>query len=175
MNDSWVKNTYEPTLLAGKSASGIIDSVKVSRDALDKLGNTGWGTEAKATAASVLSGLGIASDKVGMYASNSQIFQNTAMNRVNTVLNAAAGPQTEGDAQRAQKTFASLANTPKANQFILDLTEAIAQRDQLKSRFYQEAQSIAKAKGDLTLVDPEWTKRAPSVFNLGPMKKWGIE
>ena len=173
LNDSWIKNSYEPVLTANKAADDMITNVRVARDAISKMGGTGWGTETKAQAASVLEGLGMASGNAKMYATNSQVFQNTAMNRLATVLNAATGPQTEGDAARASKQFASLGSTTDANKFILDLAEAKAQRDQAKARFYQAAQPIAREKGDLTEVDREWQKRAPSIFDMPAMKGWG--
>ena len=69
------------------------------------------------------------------------------------MLNQAKGPQTEGDATRAKATFASLSNTPQANEFILDFAKAVAMRDKKKAAFYNEAMPIAREAGDLTAVD----------------------
>lgn len=173
INTSWIKTSYEPTLTAGQSARDIADTVRVTRQAMDNLGKTGWSTQAQAAGAAVLSGLGIAPQNAKLFAANAEVFQAKAMERVNVELNAAKGPQTDQDAIRAQQTFASLKNTPQANKFILDMAEAKAMRDQMKARFYQEAMPIAKQKGDLSEVDREWSRRAPSIFTLPPMQPWG--
>lgn len=172
VNDSWLKNSFEPTVSAGSAASQTLASIEAARSVLKNLGKTGWGTETRAYFASVLEGLGVASKNASMYASNVQQFQNIAMTNLKTALDAASGPQTEGDAERGAKLFAQLQNTPEANSFILDLAEAKAQRDAMKARFYQEALPIARSRGDLQEVDREWQRRAPSIFDMPSMKNW---
>lgn len=172
INDSWLKNSYEPTIATGQTARDLADTVQVTRQALRNMGGTGWGTPAKAAAASVLNGLGIAPENAKLFAANSEVFQSKAMERLWATLNEAKGPQTEGDADRAKKTFASLGGTTQANEFILDMAEAKAQRDQMKARFYQEALPIARGKGDLSEVDREWAKRSPSIFTMPTMQRW---
>lgn len=175
INTNWIKSTLQPTIAGGESASSVLTNVTVARSALGAIGQTGWGTEAKATAASVLAGLGVAPENAKMFASNVQTFQNVAMTNLKTQLDAAAGPQTEGDADRASKLFASLKNTPQSNAFILDLMEAKAQRDAAKAKFYQGSLPIAQKQGDFSLIDREWSTRAPSVFDMPSMKKWNIK
>lgn len=175
LNDSWIKTTYEP-LIAGRSAVGdTLDSVRIARNSIDKMGGTGWGTETKAQAANILAGLGVSPGNSKMFATNTQTFQNAAMERLQVGLAAQKGPQTEGDAQRQAKTFASLSNTTEANTFILDTIEAKAARDKIKADFYQQGLPIAQKKGDLQELDREWSKRAPSIFNMPSMKKWGVK
>lgn len=173
VNQAWLKTSYEPVVASGQAAQSLIDNSNVARDALAKMGKTGWGTETKAAAASILSGLGIAPDNAKMYAANAQIFQAKAMDSLWVKLNAAKGPQTEGDAQRASQTWAALKNTPEANSFILDFAQAQAERDKMKASFYQNALPIAQGKGDLAEVDREWGKRTPSIFEMPSMQKWG--
>jgi hypothetical protein len=172
VNDTWLKTSYEPAITAGSAATDMLTNVQVARQSMRNMGGTGWGTEAKAIGASVLAGLGVAPDSAKLFAANSETFQNSAMSNLQTVLNAAKGPQTEGDASRAAKTFASLKNTPQANEFILDLAEARAQRDKMKADFFQQALPIARQKGDLQEVEREWNKRAPSVFSMPTMQRW---
>ena len=43
----------------------------------------------------------------------------------------------------------------------------------MKARFFQQALPIAQSKGDLAEVEREWIKRAPSVFTMPSMQKWG--
>lgn len=172
INQSFIKTSYEPVLAAGQSATGLIETVQTTRQAMQNMGKTGWSTELQAQAKNVLAGLGMASDNATMFAANSQVFQSKAMERLWTTLNEAKGPQTEGDATRASKTYASLANTTKANEFILDMAEAKAQRDQIKARFYQQALPVAQSKGNLAEIDREWSSRAPSIFSMPTMQKW---
>lgn len=175
INKSFVKNTLEPTIAAGTAAVDMVDSVKATRDAIKNMGGTGWTTETKAKAASMLEGLGLATEKAKIYAQSSQQFQNQAMKQLQLTLNLAKGAQTEGDATRAAKTFAELGNTTKANEFILDLIEARAQRDIIKSKFFQNALPHAQQAGDLAEVEREWLKVQPSVFKLPSMAKWGVQ
>jgi hypothetical protein len=172
VNKTWLKSSYEPTLASGNSARDLLDTVRVTRQAMENMGATGWGTQSKAVAAAILSGMGIAPKNAQIYASNAQVFQKTAMDRLWTTLNDAKGPQTEGDADRARQTYGSLSNTPQANAFILDLTEAKAQRDAMKAAFFQQALPIARERGDLQEVEREWQKRAPSIFSLPSMRRW---
>lgn len=173
INTTWLKTSYEPVKVAGDAANDMLTNVQVARESMRAMpGGTGWGAEAKATGAAVLTSLGVAPKNAEMFASNAQKFQSASMSNLQTVLNAAKGPQTEGDADRASKTFAQLKNTPDANEFILDLSEAKAQRDQIKARFYEQALPIARQKGDLQEVDREWSKRNPSVFDMPSMQRW---
>ena len=168
-NEDWLKNSYRPVLDSAKSADNMLSGVQALRS-IDI--NTGWGTEAKATAANVLAGLGIAPKNAELFAANSQKFQSQAMTRLWEVLNNAKGPQTEGDATRAKATFAQLSNTPEANQFILDLAEANARRDKLRAAFYSEAMPVARESGDMTAVDRKWQQIQRSVWDDPIMSKW---
>ena len=173
INTTWLTNSYKPTVQAGESANSLLANVDMARSSLANIGKTGWGTEARATAASVLSALGVAPKGAEMFATNVQTFQNAAMSNLKTQLDAASGPQTEGDAERAGKLFASLSNSQQANTVILDMIEARAARDAAKARFYQAALPIAQRTGDLAAVDREWAARAPSVFDMPSMRKYG--
>jgi hypothetical protein len=175
INETWLKTSYEPVIAGITGTDDLLSSVRVARNAMDKMGGTGWGTEAKAIGANVLSGLGLSSGNSKMLASNAQVFQNAAMERLQSTLNLAKGPQTEGDADRASKTFAQLKNMTEANSFILDLAEARAQREKMKASFYQQALPVAQQKGDLQEIDREWAKRTPSIFSLPSMTKWGVK
>jgi len=152
-------------------AGDVLTSVQTARGAMRGLGNTGWGTPTMATAANVLASLGV--KDAANYAGNSQVFQQAAMERLWGTLNAAKGPQTEGDADRAAKTFASLQNTPRANEYILDLAQARAERDQMKANFFRQALPLGQRAGDLQQIEREWQTRQPSIFNMPSMRKWG--
>jgi hypothetical protein len=169
-NQSFMKDRYAPALEAGDAATQTIAATQAARSALAGLGKSGWGTPMIAGAASVLGALGV--PQAEKFASNAQMFQSAAMGRLWTTLNAAKGPQTEGDAERASKTFAQLENTPRANEFILDMTHATAERERLKAQYFREALPMAQESGDLQEIERRWARIAPSVFTLPMMKRW---
>jgi hypothetical protein len=168
-NEDWVKNSYRPTLEKATLSDSMISNIQALRN-IDI--NTGWGTEAMAGAANVLSTLGVAPKNAELFAANAQKFQSVAMDRLWEVLNAAKGPQTEKDADRAKATFAQLQNRPEANQFILDMAEANSRRDKLKAAFYAEAMPVARADGDLSAVDRKWSQIQKSIWDDPIMAKW---
>jgi hypothetical protein len=169
LNKNWITSTYQPTLDAGKTAGDMRNSIQAARN-IDI--STGYGTEAKAMGANVLTSLGIAPKNAELFASNAQKFQSVAMDRLLTVLGSQKGPQTEGDADRASKTFVSLKNTPEANTFILDLAEAKANQDARKAQFYEQALPLAQKEGDLMRVDREWRKIQGSIWNDPVLGRW---
>lgn len=162
LNKNFITQSYNPTLEAAKSSKDILGSL----DALKTVDvKTGWGTEAKASAANVLTSLGIAPDNAQMFATNVQKFQSIAMTRLLDTLSAQKGPQTEGDSARAQQTFAMLKNTPEANQFIADFARAKANMDVRKANFYQDALPLGQQAGDLNEIDRRWKKIQGSIWD----------
>lgn len=170
LNDNWIKSTYQPVKDAGNTATDLQNSIQAMRN-VDF--NSGWGAESKANAAAFLEGLGVNVGSSKLYAANAQKFQSVAMDRLLTTLGAQKGPQTEGDAQRAQQTFAKLNNTPEANAFILDFAQAKANMDQAKANFYDSALPVVQQRGDLTAADRAWRKVGYSVWNDPILQKWG--
>jgi hypothetical protein len=170
LNDNWIKNTYQPTIEAGRVATDLDNSIQALRNIDIK---TGWGAEAKANAASMLAGLGISVGSSEMYAANAQKFQSIAMDKLMTTLQAQKGIQTEGDADRAKQTFVSLSNTPEANAFVLDLAQAKASVDRKRAQYYEQALPMAQKRGDLTEVNRRWAKLQPSIWDDPMMQKWG--
>jgi hypothetical protein len=79
INDAWLKTSYEPVISQGGAANDMLTNVAVARQSMRNMGGTGWGTEAKATGAGILAGLGIATKNAELYASNAQTFQSAAM------------------------------------------------------------------------------------------------
>lgn len=161
LNKNWISNSYNPVLEQGKAANSMVGNLDALRNIDLK---TGWGTEAKAQAASVLTGLGIAPKNAEMFAANTQKFQAVAMDRLLVNLQAQKGPQTEGDSTRAQATFAQLKNTPQANAFISDFARAKANQDVRKAKFYQEALPLATDQGDLNEIDRRWSRIQGSIW-----------
>lgn len=166
-NEGFYKNDYTPAIAEGKAALGDIQAVQALRAIPAE---TGWGKEAQATAASFLTTLGVpGAEKI---ATAAQQFQSVAIAKLNDNLKTQPGVQTEGDANRASKVFASLANTPRANAFIQDYAEAQALLKQEKARYYAESFPYAQKRGDLGEIGRRWAKVAPSVWKLGNMAQY---
>lgn len=172
VNDVWLKSSYTPLIESKGATTAKLDSINQSRAAIESMGGTGWGTEAKATAANVLTGLGIGGKNAELFASNAQKFQQAAMTQLQAGLSVQKGVQTKEDAQRQAATYAALKNTTQANAYILDSTQAMAERDLMKAQFYELALPIASKKGDLQEIDREWNKKMPSLFSMPSMQKW---
>lgn len=167
LNENWIKEAYNPTQASGKAARDTLTQLETIKTVNLQ---TGWGTEAKAWGASILGSLGV--KNAANYAGNVQKFQQVAMERNMTMLAAQAGPQTEGDSQRAQQTFLKLENTPAANQFISDLTGANARAAARKADYYNRALPLARATGDLTEIDRRYAKIAQSVWSDPALAKY---
>ena len=101
---------------------------------LEKGFNTGFGTETKAAAASVLAALGL--KDASKYAANAQMFNATVNQIVLQAQLAQKGPQTEADARRITDTTAKLGNEKEANKFILKVALAQANKDIKQREFY---------------------------------------
>lgn len=171
-NKDFMDRAYPAVMNAGESAGTVIESATIARDAMRKMGGTGWGTETKAAAANILTSLGVAPGNATMFASNAEVFQNQAMQRIQAELAQQKGVQAKDDAERAMKTWAQLKNTPGANEFILDYMQARAERDRVRAVFYRNALPIAQSKGDFGEVEREWSKRSPKLFELPSMQRW---
>lgn len=170
-NKDVIDNYYRPTLSAGQEARKI----NYQLDALERLPvseKTGWGAQAKAYAANILTSLGIGGDQAKMLASDSQVFNSIMNQQVWSLLGQQKGPQTEGDATRARATFAQLENTPQANQFINDMARALNNRKAQEAQFIQQNYPKALRSNDLTRLQAEWEAKAPSVWDDPAMKKW---
>lgn len=103
---------------------------------LDKGFATGFGTEAKAAAASVLGALGV--EKAEEFATDAQRFGAAAKEVVLQKQLAQKGPQTESDAKRIEQTGTQLGNTPQANRFVLDVAIEQNRRDIAQQKFFDD-------------------------------------
>lgn len=66
-----------------------------------------------------------------------EAFRALSQKMVNEELNQAKGPQTEGDAIRAQQTVASIDKAPAANKFLLNYYEGLAMREMERNQFFE--------------------------------------
>jgi hypothetical protein len=173
-NSDFVKHVYRPVLDTSKKNVELIGQL----DAFEKLPiaeKTGWGTKAKATAYNVLTTLGLADKEATAYASNAQSFNSVVNRQIFTLLGQQKGPQTEGDAQRARDTFASLDNTPEANKFIVDFTKAVANKQNSEANHYRKNYSKALAAGDLSELERTYLdsdEGQKSIWQDPVLQKW---
>jgi hypothetical protein len=161
LNKQWISGQFEPTIAAGEAAKGAMENVRLLKS-IDL--TTGFGTDAQKTAANVLASFGV--KDAAKFATNAQIFESKIYEGLVDTLAKQKGPQTDKDFANLQKTYASLKNTPQANQFLLDVVEAKALQDQRKAGYFQKAASIPELRSNLSAITNEWGKVSGSMFDL---------
>jgi len=162
LNEDWRKNVAAPVFLQGQTAQKTLDSVSVLRNTDLQ---TGFGTETKANIANMLAAAGVKDAE--KFATNAQIFQKESSKALLDRLASQKGPQTERDALTGRETFVTLADTPQAKDFTLDLAQAMAQQDQRKAGYFQKASDMPEVhKGKLGSISTEWSKVEGSVFDM---------
>ena len=125
---------YEGISDAARLANKTLPALDTQAKILDKGFETGFGTDAKKAAASVLAALGVPEAKE--FATDAQTFLAATQQAVLTRQLEQKGPQTEPDAQRITQTGAQLGNTREANRFIIDVARAQLKRDIQQRNFY---------------------------------------
>jgi hypothetical protein len=170
LNQNWITSQLEPAQVAGIAAKSAIDNIRILKN-IDL--TTGFGTEAQKNAANVLASFGI--KDAAKFATNAQIFESKVYESLVDTLSKQKGPQTKSDFENIQKTYASLQNTPQANQFLLDVSEAKAMEDQRKASYYQEAAAMPQVRGNLPAITNAWQKHSEkdSLFNVPLTDKTG--
>ena len=99
-------------------------------------------------------------------ASVQQAFENLVTQNVFNVLSLQKGVQTEGDAQRAMQTWASIKNTPQANMWIATLQRNVAQRQiEINDKTIE---LLEKYNGNMRLVNAELKKYKDSLQSIIP-------
>lgn len=135
-------------------------------DAMDL--KTGAFEPLKATLGSIAMAMGM--DKFAAELSNvagAQGFNAISFRMVNAVLNQAKGPQTEGDAQRARSTIASLGNEGAANDFIIATMRANALRKIEKHEFYQDRLDGGKSVSETRKEWKDYMTKTPNLSEVG--------
>ena len=161
LNDQWITGELEPARVAGDAAKNAMDNIRVLKN-IDL--TTGFGTDAQKTAANILASFGV--KEAAKFATNAQVFESKVYEGLVDTLSKQKGPQTDKDFTNLQKTYASLKNTPQANQFLLDVAEAKAMQDQRKAGYYQKAASMPEVRNNLSAITNEWDKISGSIFDV---------
>jgi hypothetical protein len=131
---SLTKDFFENVAPTARNAQKNLPAITSNLNILNKGFETGFGTETAASAAKVLSALGVQGAE--RFASDSQIFLANANQAVLSKQLEQKGTQTKTDAERIEQTGARLGNTKEANKFILTVAREQLQRDIEQRDFY---------------------------------------
>jgi len=140
-----------------QAAHGMIEAARAARSILDGGLDTGTLAPAKAKVSALAQSAGIDPALLGLdQAGDAQAFQGLVMKNLLNELAMQKGPQTEGDAERALKTWAQLGTTPEANRWILSYAEAVANRKIEMGEFMGER--TAFHNGDYGKAMADWNR-----------------
>lgn len=158
---------YSNIIDKASTASERRSSIQLQRAVLEEGLDTGAFAPFVNAVAGVAEGMGVDPTRLHLPdPTKGQIFNQATFQSLLNALAAQKGPQTEGDAQRAMKTFATMGNTVEANKFILDYMTALADRQEYMADFLQSrlgdnppASQFRSALKDFR----GWAKRTPLV------------
>jgi hypothetical protein len=159
---------------AAAAARKSLVGIQSAQDVITRGFDTGFLTETKAKAASVLAGLGVADAE--KYATDAQKFLQAATERVLAAQLDQKGVQTNQDAQRIEQAGARMGNTKAANEFILDVARAQAERAIAHDKFYRDWLSDPKNNNSLRGAEDAWLESEgnKSIFESPRLKKYGV-
>ena len=159
---------------AATAARKSLVGIQSAQDVLNRGFDTGFLTETKAKAMSVLAGLGVADAE--KYATDAQKFLQAATERVLAAQLDQKGVQTNQDAQRIEQAGARMGNTKAANEFILDVARAQAERAIAHDKFYRDWLSDPKNNNSLRGAEDAWLESEgnKSIFESPRLKKYGV-
>jgi len=140
--------------------------VVANLDQMDAIGGTTGALEpAKAAFAAVVQGFGVDASGIADV-TNAQALTAVSNRMVNAVLNAAKGPQTDGDASRARTAIKSLGDDPVAGQFKSDVMRAVALRTIEQSAYIEQqiddGATFSKARASWN----KFKKQTPSLSDV---------
>lgn len=159
---------------AATAARKSLVGIQSAQDVITRGFDTGFLTETKAKAASVLAGLGVADAE--KYATDAQKFLQAATERVLAAQLDQKGVQTNQDAQRIEQAGARMGNTKAANEFILDVARAQAERAIAHDKFYRDWLRDPENKNSLRGAEDAWLESEgnKSIFESPRLKKYGV-
>jgi len=159
---------------AAAAARKSLVGIESAQDVLSKGFETGFGKETLAKGASVLAALGV--DKAEKFATDAQKFLQAATERVLAAQLEQKGVQTNQDAQRIEQAGARMGNTKTANEFILDVARAQAERAIAQDKFYRDWLRDPENKNSLRGAEDAWLngEGGESIFKSKRLAKYGI-
>jgi hypothetical protein len=169
----YVEHETEVRKAAAAARKSLI-GIESAQDVLSRDFETGFGTETIAKGASVLAALGV--DKAKDFATNSQKFLQAATERVLAAQLEQRGVQTDQDAKRIEQTGARMGNTKAANEFILDVARAQAERAIAQDKFYRDWLRDPANKKSLAGAEDAWLngEGGKSIFESPRLEKYGV-
>lgn len=170
VNADFVNKSYRPIMDEARGAGERLSLL----DALDKLDlKTGWSSGVQATAARILTGIGMAPEEARQYAAKSETFHSVIGQQTWSILQSMSGVQTEFDAKRADAVASKITNTEQANKWIRALARAAEMKKLERAQFYQSRLPDAMQNGDLSSIEREWAQQSRSIFDYPHMQEWG--
>jgi hypothetical protein len=147
---------------AADNATTLLDNLN-QLDAIDV--TTGALEPAKVAIAAIAEGFGIDASSIAN-ATTAQAFNAVSTKLVNEILNAATGPQTDQDADRARKTIASLGDTPGAATFKNNSLRSLALRQVEQRDFIAEQLDKDKNLSESNKEWREFKRKTPSLSSI---------
>lgn len=147
---------------AADNATSLLDNLN-QLDAIDV--QTGALEPAKVAIAAVAEGFGIDASEIAN-ATNAQAFNAVSGRLVNEVLNAATGPQTDQDADRARRTIATLGDTPGAAQFKNNSMRSVALRQVEQRDFIADQLDQDKNLSQANKSWREFKRKTPALSSV---------
>ena len=159
---------------AAAAARKSLTGIESAQDVLSKGFETGFGKETLAKGASVLAALGVSDAE--KFAADSQKFLQAVTERVLAAQTEQKGVQTNQDAQRIEQMGARMGNTKAANEFILDVARAQAERAIAQDKFYRDWLRDPANKKSLAGAEDAWLESEgnKSIFEAPRLKKYGV-
>jgi hypothetical protein len=132
---------------------------------------TGAFSEATTQARRVLVSLGMGTDEAEKKVQSADDFGRAVKDRILLKLSEQAGTQTEGDAVRAEETWASFNKLTDSNKFLIDLEKAIVAQDNEQLAFFDEWE---EENGTYRGAAKAWREGpgSKSLFDRSEMKKY---
>lgn len=132
---------------------------------------TGAFSQATTEARRVLISLGMGTEEAEKKVASADDFGRAVKDRILLKLSEQAGTQTEGDAVRAEETWASFTKLTESNKFLIDLEKAIVAQDNEQLAFFDEWE---EENGTYRGAAKAWREGpgSKSLFDRPEMKKY---
>lgn len=160
---------YGEIATAARLAAKTLPALETQSKILDQGFTTGFGTDVKTAAASVLASLGVKNAE--KFATNSQTFLAATQQAVLQKQLEQKGTQTAADAERITQTAAQRGNTVDANRFLIDVAREQLRRDMEQREFYDKWWSKNKTYEG---AEDAWyaSEGGKSLFDRPALKKY---
>jgi len=159
---------------AAAAARRTLTNIESAQDSLRRGLDTGFTAETKAKGAAILAAFGLKDAE--KYAENAEKFQQAITERVLAAQTEQKGVQTDQDAMRIGQAGARFSNTKAANEFILDVARAVAEKSIAHEKFYDDWLRDPKNNNSLRGAKEAWLAKEgnKSIFESPRLRKYGV-